>query len=77
MEQPPGFAQPGKDYLVCKLYKSLYDLKQSPRMQYQKIDSYLKSIEMTKSHDDYNLYYVGEGKDKTILVVYVDDLFVK
>ena len=31
MEQPEGFVVEGKSELVCKLKKSLYDLKQSPR----------------------------------------------
>jgi hypothetical protein len=30
MEQPKGFTQEG-EHLVCKLHKSLYRLKQSPR----------------------------------------------
>src|ERR1700730_3677369 len=31
MAQPEGFAAPGQEHLVCRLKKSLYGLKQSPR----------------------------------------------
>jgi hypothetical protein len=31
MDQPQGFVQDGKEDVVCKLKKSLYGLKQSPR----------------------------------------------
>jgi hypothetical protein len=36
MKQPEGFVVKGKKELVYKLKKSLYGLKQSPRMWYQK-----------------------------------------
>ena len=31
MEQPPGFVAQGESGLVCRLHRSLYGLKQSPR----------------------------------------------
>ncbi len=34
MDQPQIFMQDGKEHLMCKLKKSLYELKQSPRAWY-------------------------------------------
>jgi len=31
MSQPEGFVEPGKEKKVCKLVKSLYGLKQTPK----------------------------------------------
>ena len=39
MKQHGEFTLKGKKELVCKLKKSLYGIKQSPRMWYQKFDA--------------------------------------
>lgn len=44
MSQPKGFIQKGQQNLVCKLRKSIYGLKQSPREWYSKINSFFLSF---------------------------------
>ena len=57
VEQPLSFETHDRDTHVCKLNKSLYSLKQSPRTWYKRIDNFLSSFEFTKSKEDSNLYY--------------------
>jgi hypothetical protein len=49
MKKPEGYAVKGKKELICKLKKSLYGLKQSPRMWYQKFDTYMLVLGFTRS----------------------------
>jgi hypothetical protein len=46
----------GKKDMVCKLKKSLYGLKQSPRMWYQKFDTYILGLGFVRSRVDHYVY---------------------
>ena len=43
MEQPEGFSAPGQEKKVCKLVKSLYGLKQTPKKWHEKFDNVMMS----------------------------------
>ena len=77
VEQPLGFETHDRDSHVCRLKKSLYGLKQAPRTWYGRIDSFLSNLDFTKSKVDSNLYYKVENGNLVILLLYVDDLFVR
>ena len=54
-----------------------YGLKQAPRAWYSRIDSYLLSMGFQKSEADPNLYFIMVGDDLLILLLCVDDLFIR
>ena len=75
MQQPSGYIQPDKNGLVCKLKKSLYGLKQSPRCWNEKLCEHLKSLGFKESVAD-PCIFVRQKKELQIIVVYVDDLIL-
>jgi hypothetical protein len=66
----------GKKELVCKLEKSLYGLKQSPRMWYQKFDAYMLGLGFTRSKEDHCVYFKLICNHLIYLFLYVDDMFL-
>ena len=53
MKKPEDFSVKGKKELVCSLKNSLYGLKQSPRMWYQKFDTYIRGLGFTRRKEDH------------------------
>ncbi|RVX14106.1 Retrovirus-related Pol polyprotein from transposon TNT 1-94 [Vitis vinifera] len=51
MEQPPGFVAQGESGLVCRLRRSLYGLKQSPRAWFSRFSSVVQEFGMLRSSD--------------------------
>ena len=72
MAQPKGFVVQGKEHLVCKLKKSIYGLKQSPRCWNTALDSHLKQMGFVQSASDPCIYHMDAGGDMFYLGVYVD-----
>ena len=56
MDQPEGFIVPGKEKFVCKLKRSLYGLKQSPRQWYKRFDSFMIAHGFKRSAYDSCVY---------------------
>ena len=75
MTIPPGFEKSNKGQ-VCKLMKSLYGLKQSPRAWFDRFTTEIKRQGYQQAQSDHTMFfYYGKGK-RTILIVYVDDIVI-
>ena len=75
MDIPPGFETEYTRGKVCKLQKSLYGLKQSPRAWFDRFTKVLKVDGYTQSQADHTLFIKRFDHDKvTMLIVYVDDI---
>ena len=76
MKQPKGFCAEGQEHLVCRLKRSLYGLKQSPRCWNQALDTQLKSMGFKQSVSDPCIYTSKTDDGLFILGVYVDDILL-
>ena len=77
MEQPPSFVGQGESGLVCKLRRSLYGLKQSPRAWFSRFSSVVQVFGMIRSIADHSIFYHHTSAGYCIyLIVYVDDIVI-
>jgi hypothetical protein len=58
----------------CQLKEAMYVLKQAPRACYGRIDSFMTSLDFTKSKVDSNLYLKVVNDEPVMLLLYVDDV---
>ncbi|XP_027171542.1 LRR receptor-like serine/threonine-protein kinase FLS2 [Coffea eugenioides] len=77
MIQPDGFHVSRKEYYVCKLKKSLYGLKQSPRQWYKRFNGYMIELGYNRSQYDCCVYHNKlEDGSMIYLILYVDDMLI-
>ena len=76
MEPPPGF---NKEFgtKVCKLKRSLYGLKQSPRAWFERLTKFLKGQGYNQGQSDHTLFTKTSTRNElSVLIVYVDDMIL-
>ena len=61
---------------VCRLKKSLYILKQSPRAWFDRFSKVPKKMTFIQGQADYTLFTRHNGEKVTILIVYVDGIVI-
>ena len=76
MRQPHGYVKKGKGHLVMKLKNALYGLNQVPRVWYTKLNKCLRSLDFTRSSQEYALYFKGLDTSRLIIGLYVDGLII-
>ncbi|CAI7848217.1 unnamed protein product [Closterium sp. NIES-53] len=64
----------GNPNQVCQLLKSLYGIKQAPRLWQQHLHTRLTRIGFRQLPHDQGMYRLTKGADYILLIVYVDDL---
>lgn len=76
MEIPPGIFDEFGDGEVCRLKKTLYGLKQSPRAWFGIFTDAMKKFEYRQSNADHTLFTKKRGEKITCLLIYVDDMII-
>ena len=76
MEQPLGFVAQGEIGKVCRLRKSLYGLKQSPRAWFGKLSQAVEKFGLQKSKFNHSVFYRNSSSGIILLVEYVDDIVI-
>ena len=76
MDQLDDFLTTRKDYLVCKLRKSIYGLKQASQQWYLKFNNTITSYGFIEHTVDRCIYMKISGSKFIILVLYVENILL-
>lgn len=76
IQQSWRFVQIGEEYLMCRLKKSLYDIKQAPWAWCSKINECFIKEGFKRSKADPDVYVKYFDGKIVIIVIYVDNLII-
>jgi hypothetical protein len=75
MDVPSGFT--GRiENMVCRLTKSLYGLKQSPKAWFGRYSLATRKHGFSQSNSDHTLFLKRNGWKIVALIIYIDDMIV-
>jgi hypothetical protein len=60
--------------MVCRLNRSLYSLKQAPRVWHSRLATYLVTLGFVEAKSDTSLFVHHHGPETAYLLLYVDDI---
>ena len=73
MEQPQGYEESDRKWYVCKLFKSIYRLKQAGQKWYDALGRVLADIGFKGSEADPAVFHAHQGNHIAIIACHVDD----
>ncbi|PKU74614.1 Retrovirus-related Pol polyprotein from transposon TNT 1-94 [Dendrobium catenatum] len=76
MRQPRGFVDTQNPDHVCKLHKSIYGLRQSPRQWFHKHTSFLQTIGFEFSRAYPSMLILSKNTVRLFVLIYVDDILI-
>ncbi|KAL0394341.1 UNVERIFIED_CONTAM: hypothetical protein Slati_4400300 [Sesamum latifolium] len=76
MDQSKGFTSVGEEQKVCRLQKSIYDLKQAFQSWNTHFDEVIRGYDFIKNEFDPCVYKKISGSTVAYLVLYVDDILL-
>lgn len=72
----PNVTKNNKSNTVCKLNKSIYGLKKSPKCWNSRFDTLMLDLGFARSQNDFCLYSKCNNQSKMYVLLYVDDLLI-
>ena len=74
--QPKGFIAKGQEHMICKLQRSIYELKQASRSWNITFDQAIKTFGFDKNLDEPCVYKRIQDATVIFLILYVDDILL-
>jgi hypothetical protein len=74
MRPPPGYSVP--EGMFCHLRRSLYSLKQAPRVWFSHFASVVTAVGFSVSAHDLALFIYLSSRGRTLLLLYMDDMII-